>query len=149
MKTKNAFKKILIAVIGVSSLVLFTGCRNFKDMTPAEKAEYVAEKAAWKLELRQEQETLLTDIAKEFFELSASKKQERAADRKILIDQVAADSIDAQVVMNLWNKKKDEIDQHLPRLIERVSEFHKTLDAEQKAEILEMLNKKHRRWSRH
>lgn len=136
--TKRWFM-ILAIVAGSLSL---SGC--FNDKPHHKGGEMMFEYIAWKLDLSDEQQALLDDVRQEMKMIREQHREQRAQDKDTVIALINADTLDTATAMTLLQKKQAMIAANAPSVLEKLAAFHATLTPEQKATIIEKLNKMER-----
>jgi hypothetical protein len=132
---------LLIAIVPL--FIAGVACnRHRKD--PAERIAHVQEKLQDKLDLNEAQAAKLKALGDEVLAVTLQFKAERDTDFTSVVDQVRG-NIDRQALDGLINKRKSIVDEKLPGILDKLVDFHASLDNEQKAEIADWMEKL-RRW---
>lgn len=143
MKT---LKKISIIALAGSLIFGLSGC--FKH-TPEEKAEWISDKIASKLELDEAQKVKLSKLKDEIMKA----RSEIRADRESTFEQaktmVNSDAMSRDAVRALFDQKHQQVGQLAGPIIDSLVDFHASLNVEQKQQIVEFMEKKKKRSDRH
>jgi Spy/CpxP family protein refolding chaperone len=135
---KKSGKIVFIALIlGITAFTL-TACGH-RSHDPAQRAEWMVQRMTDQLDLNEEQQTKLRAIKTEF-ETSMEKYQDT---RKQLFDKLATNiespKLDKQLLMEFVETRKQAYDDIAPRIIDKVIDFHASLNTEQKKKVAEKM----------
>lgn len=126
---------------GLAGLVLMAataaGCRHHA--TPAEKMDRVIGFLFDDLNLTAEQQGLLANYKSDIL---ADLKNVRSAHdraREEIMAQIGSEVMDQEQVLNVIGDVRTEIDELISLTVSRMAEFHKTLTAEQKQQLIQKL----------
>lgn len=136
----RGFKKrrmlgIAIALIGVGAL---SACHS---RSPEARIDHVASKVANKLDFTAEQKVLLDDIAVEIKKDFQSEKEVRLSMRNEFKSWISSAELDKAKVKETIKSKMDRMEGRVDKYLDKVAALHKTLNAEQKEELLAFLDK--------
>lgn len=137
---KKSTKVIATVVLGigvVSAGVAGYGHHRFGD--PEKRAEWMMERVESKLELNTGQTAKLQSLVDELMAVRSDFTQDREAKKDQLLDLVAADTLDQQTLLDMVTEKTRSVDQQAPEIIAAIAGFTDSLDAGQRAELVEML----------
>ncbi|MEX5216076.1 MAG: Spy/CpxP family protein refolding chaperone [Nitrospiraceae bacterium] len=142
MKSQIRLKTILVAAL---TTVTLTASACHRSQSPAERAQWMADKIAKELELDATQKTKLAAAKDEFIAARASAQQEHRALMETLLAQVQSDRLDQTKLARLFEQHQALQRQTLDKVLPKVAEWHASLTPEQKAEAVEHI----RRWMEH
>lgn len=134
-RNKKRFMAVAIALIGIGAL---SACHS---RTPEARVDHVASKVASKLDFTAEQKTLLDDIANELKKDMADEKQNRLSMKEEVRSWIAGSELDKSKVKGAIKSKMERIDSKVDKYLDKVAALHKTLNAEQKQELLAFMDK--------
>lgn len=128
----------IIAVI--ASALVFSGCgRHHHD--PEDKADYIVHKIGKKLDLDDTQKAKLETVKNEF--LQQHKKHK--ADKKVMMEQmmqeVAKPAMDSSVLLGMINAHTTMVEEAAPSIVDKLVEFHASLNDEQRKKLTEHMAK--------
>ena len=130
-----------ISLIALSAAVLFGVAGCFKH-TPEEKAEWITDRISSKLELDESQQQKLASVKDEVLALRAAMHEDREARFEKADEMIRSDYIAPADIKAIWTDKEAIINRHADELAQKVSDFHASLNAEQKAKAAEYIQKK-------
>ena len=128
-------------LLAALSLVLsfgLAGCRRPK--SPEERVSAVKEFLSDRLELDAKQQTSLDVAGGEALALMKEFKDGRSADLVTLAAQLEGD-LDPTMLTGAYQKRRALLDQHLPKIVDKLVAFHRTLNNDQKAQLGAWLKK--------
>ena len=131
MVKKGAY--ILLVVVLISSLGFFSGCRRHSH---AHKAEFMVDYITETLDLDESQQTQLNEIKDEVMLKAKQMHTDKESMREELIVQLRSEQIDQVRVKALIAEHRAKMDEIIDLLVERLSEFHRTLSSEQKEKLV-------------
>ncbi|MBL7558140.1 MAG: Spy/CpxP family protein refolding chaperone [Bdellovibrionaceae bacterium] len=136
----RGFKKrrmvgVAIALIGMGAL---SACHS---RTPEARIDHVASKVASKLDFTAEQKILLDDIAAEIKKDFQSEKEVRLSMRNEFKTWITSSELDKAKVKETIKSKMDRMEGRVDKYLDKVAALHKTLNAEQKEELIGFLDK--------
>jgi len=132
MKKQSVIRSLKWVGVIVLGGVLFTGCKP----DPDHKAGLMFDLVAYKLDLSDEQEVKWFAVRDEIKRLRDEARIEKQAHRQTLIDLVESDEMDQDQVFALFQLHQQKMAAVAPGVIEKLAEFHQTLNPDQKAKIV-------------
>ncbi len=126
---------ITIALIGMGAL---TACHSH---SPEAKIDHVASRVASKLDFSPEQKVLLDEIASEIKKDIQTEKEVRLSMRNEFRSWISASELDKTKVKETIKSKMDRMESRVDKYLDKVAALHKTLNAEQKEELLGFFDK--------
>lgn len=137
MKNKKT-TSFLLVIACVSSLLIFSGCKQFNRKSHHDFAlDYVEDL----LDLTEAQKATLKQYEKEVMVIAAPLKEEKAAMHALAKQQLASDEIDIAKVKEAMAEHQKRITIVLDLTVEKVAAFHKELTPEQRKKLIEKLDK--------
>ena len=146
---KKTTRNVVASLIGVVFLLSAFGlmaAKKYKDMTPEEMVAMIAEKISDELDLDAEQEEKMHAVIDEIKSTRDVVHKDKEADRQRVIEQLRSEEIDQTLIMDIFAQRQDDIEERLPKILAKFSDFHNSLNDEQKEEIIQRLEEKHSRW---
>jgi Spy/CpxP family protein refolding chaperone len=135
---KKPGKIVFTALILAISALTITACGH-RHHDPAQRAEWMIQRMTDQLDLNEEQQAKLRAIKTEF-ETSMKMHDEQ---RQQLFDRLAANiespALDKQLLMEVVETRKQAYDDIAPRIVDKVIDFHASLNAEQKKKVAEKM----------
>ncbi len=135
-------RKLLIPFTIIASLgaVLMTGChRHHHD--PEERADWLVHKVSKKLDLSDEQKLKLVAVRTELMQHYDKHRQDKSQMMDVLLSEVKKPQMDENVLMEMVNQHKTRVDEVAPAVISKLIDFHRSLNDEQKQELVQKLQK--------
>lgn len=139
MKSHTLLKTIFFTALVT---VTMTASACHRHHSPAERAQWMADKVAKELELDAPQKAKLASAKDEFLAARAAAQQEHRALMETLLAQVQSDRLDQAKLARLFEQHQALQRQTLDRVLPKMAEWHASLTPEQKAEAVEHI----RRW---
>lgn len=145
--------KLVIAGIGAITLLggsLVACGHKYKD--PEQRAEWITDKVASKLELNQEQRAQLDKLSTTILEAKQEHQKGKEQKRQEILAMLQEETFDQDKALTMVKEKTRFIEQQAPAVISAYADLHKMLSAEQRAKIGEHLNEHfehHGRWGHH
>jgi hypothetical protein len=138
--------KIIIAsvvILLISGSVLAFGAKHhFENLSMKEKADMFNYHISRKLDLNTEQEIKLESLSSRLAEIMQQVKQQREG-RSVFIEQIVNEGpMDQSVLLQKITEKTDMVNQNAPEIVALIAQFVDSLDAEQKTELKEMIEKR-------
>lgn len=124
----------LVAVLGIGA-----AAAGFKQHGGHHNPERMVQRISDRLDLTPEQKDKLEVVKEALVESRDSLRQERADTIEQIIAEVEKSEMDEDRIMALIEERKSRIDVIAPRMVGPVIEFHKSLDAEQREKIVNLL----------
>lgn len=139
MKSQTLLNTILFTAL-VTATMTASACHRHQ--SPAERAQWMADKVAKELELDAPQKAKLAAAKDEFLAARTAAQQEHRALMETLLAQVQSDRLDQAKLARLFEQHQALQRQTMDRVLPKVAEWHASLTPEQKAEAVEHI----RRW---
>ena len=149
-RSKCCFKKIILGLLVVVMIPLtIAGCRN-KEMSPRRATELATDR----LGLSDEQSQKIVPIAEDLFAEKESLQEIRQTINAEILSQMNSETADAEKLEALLTGTFEQLRAKLPKFANSFSKFHATLTTEQRAKIVEKMEKRRKRsekgdWGRH
>ncbi|MDJ0833986.1 MAG: Spy/CpxP family protein refolding chaperone [Gammaproteobacteria bacterium] len=145
MKKSSKIIVATVLTVGVAGGVFAYGAHHhFHNMTPQDKAEMISDRIDRKLDLNDLQKQNLDSLTLYVADLVQQVREERQA-RFQLMDQLLSDNpVDQAALLQKINEKTAQVNENAPELVARLATFVDSLDAEQKAEIQQMIERRGR-----
>ena len=135
---KKSGKIVLAITILALSAVAITACGH-RPHDPAQRAEWMVQRMTDHLDLNEEQQAKLRAIKAEF----ATSMKKYHEQRQQMFDRLAASiespELDKQLLMEIVENRKQAYDDIAPRVIDKVIDFHASLNAEQKKKVADKM----------
>ena len=138
--------KIIAAVVlsfGVVGGAIAYGKHKYSD--PEGRANYAVGYISKELNLDAGQQDALNALKKRLLETRADMKKQVPSARDEIRSMIAADQFDQSKALDMVNNKTLLINDSAPELVALLGNFLDSLNVEQKAEILEFMDRKSRR----
>ena len=140
-KSEFCLRKYLIGVlIAVTISVALAGCRN-KKMTPKRATEFATDR----LNLSEEQSQKIAPIAEDLF----AERESLQEIQKVINDEIFAQmknkNADADKLEAVLIESLDQLRAKLPKFASSFEKFHAALTPEQRAEIVEKMERRRKR----
>jgi uncharacterized membrane protein len=129
MKTN---KKIALVALASTLLLGLTGCFNH---SPEDKADWATSKIARKLDLTETQKTKLDELKDVVLETRKKMYENRDTDIETITAMATSDALDTVEIKNMLTSKTTNMEQYADPVINKLAEFHATLNAEQKLQV--------------
>ena len=144
----NKTSKIIIATVlsvGVVGGVIGCGAHHhFHKMSAQERAEMVSDRIDRKLDLNEQQKQNLDELTLYVADLVQEVREDRES-RFQLMEQVLSDApVDQAALLQKITDKTAQVNENAPELVARLATFVDSLDAEQKAEVKQMMERRGR-----
>lgn len=142
MKKSTKIIAITTLVIGLSTTVFaFAGNGHWK-LTTAEKAEFVTDRIASKLELNESQKFQLSSLTDDVLELAGELKETKNG-HKLLVQQLLSEpTLDQSKALEMIRQTTQMINDKAPETIASLAGFLDSLNADQKAELQGFIKQK-------
>ena len=137
-------KGLYLAVVSilVSAVWIVLGCRY---SLHGDRAEWMTEKIASKLELDEAQKVQLNGFKDELMDKKRQLRISRLTIEGELIAQLRNEKIDQEHLKEVITKEKTKLDEMIPIFVTQLAEFHDALTPEQRTKLIEMVE----RWDAH
>jgi len=137
MKTPG--KIASIAIIVVISAFTIAACGHHRPHDPQERAEWMLQRVTDHLDLDEQQQAKLRAIK---MEIETSVKKHREQQHQ-LFDRLAANiespELDKALLMEIVETRKQAFDDTAPLIIDKLIEFHASLNPEQKKKVADKM----------
>ena len=133
-------KKIYLAVVSVMVVGtwIVSGCVS---RSHGNRAEWMTEKIASRLDLNGEQKDRLNGLRDEWIEKGKELYDSRSAIKGELVAQLRSDKIDRDRLAEAVKKEEAKLNGAVSDLVARLAEFHDSLTPEQRADLARMVEK--------
>lgn len=138
MKSKEIVRRGVI--VAVTAIALSTSA-CYRSHSPAERAEWMANKVTKELSLNEPQKVKLEAVKQAFLAAQGEMKAQHQAMFDEVLTQVPADRLDQTKLLQLFEQHQLLATRLAPSVLNKVAEFHATLTPQQKAEAVERLAK--------
>ncbi len=138
MKTKK--KYIAVAVVLLSSFILFSACKQHTNRTGF-IFDYISES----LDLTKEQQKKLGVIRDEIMAKVDLMHEDKKEMHALLKEQLASETIDRDVIRQLVTDHRTKMDTIVELAIEKLADFHGELSPEQRTKLIAKIEK----WEKH
>ncbi|MBL4703453.1 MAG: periplasmic heavy metal sensor [Flavobacteriales bacterium] len=135
MINKRFSKKVALLLAVIITGGLLTACKPHHGGPGGMMFDIMA----YKLDLSDSQEEKLFAIGDEMKRIHEEHQADREVLKRTLIELVNDDEIDQQQVMGLLQEHQDRMTSAAPGVLEKIVDFHATLNSEQKAKIVEKI----------
>ena len=144
-------KKIIIGG-SVITVLLFgliaKGCKQRAyhfSKSPEEKIEFVVEHVSDELDLTDEQESKVKNLAEEVHSRMESQKNTTHEVYTTILGEIKNSSVDKEKLSSVIDNKMNNINELKPFFVDKFAEFHQILTPEQRNELAEKMEKLHKR----
>jgi Spy/CpxP family protein refolding chaperone len=130
-----AKKGLYILLIGmlISGVLLFSGCRRHSH---GHKLEFMVDYISETLDLNENQQAQLSQVKDEVMTKAGQLRTDKESMREELIAQLRSEEIDEVRVKAVIAEHRAQMDEVVDLIVDRLSEFHKTLTPEQKEKLV-------------
>lgn len=115
------------------------GAAGYKHYRGHHGMERVVERITETLDLDADQQQKLEAVREAFDQGRRQMHQSRAGAMNELIEEVRKPQMDRSMVMSLIERRKAAMESMLPQVVDPIIEFHKSLNDEQRAKIVNLL----------
>jgi len=149
-------KSILLIIIG--TLTLFAGIKSFShargghfnEARMEKRAQYMIKRATKELSLTAPQQAMLQEVKTELLTKGKDLKKSRYEIGDALLAEATSDEFNGKALDSLFTEKESDFQTFRKTLLAKVSDFHASLNSEQREKLnkkLQKLNKRrnHRR----
>ena len=145
MFEKNNFGFLVVVTIPLT----LAGCRN-KEVSPRRATELATDR----LGISDEQSQKIAPIAKDLFAEKESLQVIRQTINDEILFQMKSETADAEKLEKVLTTSIEQLRAKLPKFANSFTKFHATLTPEQRAEVVEKMEKRRKRtekgsWGRH
>jgi Spy/CpxP family protein refolding chaperone len=124
---------LLVVMLLIAGIAVFSGCRRHSH---AHKAEFMVDYISETLDLTDGQEEQLNQIKDEVMVKAQQMHADKEAMREELIEQLGREEIDKARVKEMVAERRAQMDEIIDLLVDRLTEFHKTLTPGQKDKLI-------------
>ena len=149
-RSRYCLKKIILGLLIVVTIPLtIAGCRN-KEMSPRRATELATDR----LGLSDEQSQKIAPIVEDLFAEKESLQEIRQTINDEILSQMKSETADVEKLEAVLTGSFEQLRAKLPKFANSFAKFHATLTPEQRAEIVEIMEKRPKRaekggWGRH
>ncbi len=143
MKLVKVF--VLVMVIGFIAV----GCGRHKHWDSEKIANKMVKHISSELKLDEPQKKQLEEIKVGYLERKKKGREGKKEDHKLLLAEIKKDSIDKKQVSEIVSKMDKQRNETREWMIDQLIAFHKTLSAEQRAKLVELIEKFHSKRKHH
>jgi Spy/CpxP family protein refolding chaperone len=149
-RSSYCLRKIILGLLVVVTIPLtLAGCRN-KEMSPSRATELATDR----LGLSDEQSQKIAPIAEDLFAEKESLQEIRQTINDEILSQMKSETADAEKLEAVLTGSFEQLRAKLPKFTNSFAKFHAALTPEQRAEIVEKMEKRRKRsekgsWGRH
>ena len=138
MKTSSVIATWTLVALIVGALTV-SAC--YRSHTPAERADWMANKISKELALDGQQKVTLDAVKQEYLKAHAEMRQQHEAMLDEVMAQLPADRLDQAKLLQLFEQHQASMNRFAPSMLDRVSELHATLTPQQKSKAVEQLTR--------
>jgi len=138
MKTSSVIASWILVALIVGALTV-SAC--YRSHTPAERADWMANKISKELALDGQQKVTLDAVKQEYLKAHAEMRQKHEAMLDEIMAQLPADRLDQAKLLQLFEQHQASMNRFAPSMLDRVSELHATLTPQQKSKAIEQLTR--------
>jgi Spy/CpxP family protein refolding chaperone len=135
MKKSTKIIGIATLVIGLSTAVFAFASNGHWKLTDAEKAEFVNDRIASKLELTESQKIQLSSLTDDILELAGEIKQAKNSHMELVQQLLSEPILDQSKALGMIRQTTQMINDKAPETIASLANFLDSLDDYQKAEL--------------
>jgi uncharacterized membrane protein len=143
-RSTKVITTVVLSIGVVTAGVAGYGYHHFGD--PQKRAEWMMERLENKLELNADQTAILQSLADQLLAVRSDFTQDRDAKKDQLLTLVSADTLDQQTLLDMVTEKTQNVEQQAPAIIAAIADFTDSLDAQQRTELVEMLEWRFSDW---
>jgi len=141
MKRITKISLVLVSTLMVAGL--FSACNHRGD--PEQRAQWMMERAAKKLELDDTQQAQLQNVSVELMNARKAMKQEFGKDREQMWAMLEEPTMNQDQILTVIRSHTDALNERAPIVVAAVAEFYDGLTAEQQAQIREFVRERRER----
>jgi hypothetical protein len=143
---KKHLPRLSISSFCVFAVVIAFGASGCFPKTYKERADWVASKVSSELKLDEAQEAKLQAVKQAFIDARTKRTEERKRDYEDMRKFLLSDKIEASRAKDLLKSRNQSMEQDFDGIFPNFSEFHASLNAEQKKKAVELLDSVSKRW---
>lgn len=133
---------ITVLVAGViASMLGLTGCHHLRK--PEKRADWIKDKITDELDLNDSQENLLDEIWSEFAQKHKELKPDHDKAKQEMIEALGRPELDVTAINRKIDEKIEIFRALSARFVDRMAEFHRTLNPEQREKLIAWVKKHH------
>ena len=144
MKLSTRIITAVLLVAGSSGVVYAFGKHGDWGMTPAEKAEFVSERVTKKLDLDSQQQQKFDDLANLVVEIMQQARATREHQVSEISQLLGDPSFNQARALELIQQKTQLVNEKAPLVIGSLAVFVDSLNSDQKQELQEFMQRRHR-----
>jgi len=144
MKLSTRIITAVLLVASSSGVVYAFSKHGDWGMTPAEKAEFVSERVTSKLDLDSEQQQKFNDLANLVVDIMQEARASRQQQLSEISQLLQESSFNQAQALELIQQKTQLVNEKAPLVIGSLAVFVDSLNAEQKQELQEFMQRHHR-----
>ena len=129
---------VAIAAFLLAALVLFAGCRH---SSPAHRADKMIGHISDELDLTPVQKEMLEQFKEEMLDRRDKMQAERHLQMEVLMTEIKKDTMDKDRLMAMYEASKPKFDDAAAYVVSSMVEFHSTLTPDQRAKLIENLER--------
>ncbi|NUN04613.1 MAG: Spy/CpxP family protein refolding chaperone [Bdellovibrio sp.] len=139
---KRKWTRALGILFAIGAVGTLAGCHK----NPEKRIAAISEKIAAKLDFNEQQKALLNDITADIKKDFAEEKNRRQTMKDDFKSMILADNLDKAKVKELIHARRVRMEEKTDKYLDRVAALHKTLSPEQKKELIDKVEKFHKKW---
>lgn len=143
----NTFSKITIGVVTTLGLVVGVGAYAGKHYGHSMKGEFMIYKLEKELDLSTEQVDRLKSI--QSYMKAKHESHDHSAGKAKLVEMLKSPQLDQAQVLAIMDEKMQNMRNQAPEMLSKIADFTDNLNAEQRAELLEMIESFSGRMGKH
>jgi Spy/CpxP family protein refolding chaperone len=130
----------LVIILVIAIIFAMGGCRKkfahgCFHSSPEKKADWVVNKITKELDLNEQQESKLNDIKKEILAKKGEYKNDHRQIFDTVVTEVRKENIDQVKIKMVFEDKHKNMEEMIPFVISKLSEFHSVLTPEQREKL--------------
>lgn len=139
---KHPVRYSILAAIGILIVIIVSSC-GYKHYHSSidDKAQYISEKIADKLELKGEQNLRLAKLKEEILIVVKEVRDNRQAHHKKILELLSQEQFDREQALKLINEKSVNIEEKATPIVYAFADFYDSLDSSQQQKLREKLAK--------
>jgi hypothetical protein len=142
MKKSTKIIAVTTLVIGLSTAAFGFSSNGNWDLTAAEKAEFVNDRIASKLELTESQKIQLSSLADDVLGLAGDINEAKNGHKALLQQLLSEPTLDQSKALEMIRQTTQMINDKAPETIASLANFLDSLDADQKSELQGFVDQK-------
>ena len=133
----NTFSKIAISVVATAGLVIGAGAYAGKQFSQGMKGEFMIYKLEKELDLSTAQVDQLKNI--QSYMKTKRESHDHDASKAAMVEMLKAPQLDQTKVLSMMDEKIQSMRDQAPEMLSQVADFTDNLSAEQRTELVEMI----------